>query len=192
MNRREFVNWRARACRSRRSPRPWCRRNRRRPGEVRHRRADDVSPKLKMKVGTQHGDSDEILRALRGVRRQQHLQQPAVGEDGRGVVGRGAVEAPRARRVVRHLARHGAAADELVGDLAAPRCRRSISGKSPERDRNIDDICQMIRNCARAGILQVKYNFTLLGIPRTRHRAGPRRRRATASSSTPARSRIRR
>ena len=25
-------------------------------------------------------------------------------------------------------------------------------GKSPERDRDIDDICQMIRNCARAGI----------------------------------------
>ena len=24
-------------------------------------------------------------------------------------------------------------------------------GKSPERDRNIDDICQMIRNCSRAG-----------------------------------------
>ena len=25
-------------------------------------------------------------------------------------------------------------------------------GKSPERDREIDNICQMIRNCARAGI----------------------------------------
>ena len=36
-------------------------------------------------------------------------------------------------------------------------------GKSPERDRDIDDICQMIRNCARAGIMQVKYNFTLIG-----------------------------
>ena len=40
-------------------------------------------------------------------------------------------------------------------------------GKSPDRDRNIDDICQMIRNCARAGIFQVKYNFTLIGIPRS-------------------------
>jgi D-mannonate dehydratase len=28
-------------------------------------------------------------------------------------------------------------------------------GKSPERDRNIDDICQQIRNCAKAGIFQV-------------------------------------
>jgi mannonate dehydratase len=40
-------------------------------------------------------------------------------------------------------------------------------GKGPDRDRNIDDICQMIRNCSRAGINQVKYNFTLLGVPRT-------------------------
>jgi hypothetical protein len=40
-------------------------------------------------------------------------------------------------------------------------------GRSPERDRNIDDICQMIRNCARAGIFHVKYNFTIIGIPRS-------------------------
>jgi mannonate dehydratase len=40
-------------------------------------------------------------------------------------------------------------------------------GKSPDRDRNIDDICQMIRNCARAGIYQVKYNFTMIGVVRT-------------------------
>ena len=40
-------------------------------------------------------------------------------------------------------------------------------GQSPERDRNIDDICQQIRNCAKAGIFQVKYNFTILGIPRS-------------------------
>jgi mannonate dehydratase len=40
-------------------------------------------------------------------------------------------------------------------------------GQSPERDRNIDDICQILRNCAKAGIPSVKYNFTLIGIPRS-------------------------
>lgn len=40
-------------------------------------------------------------------------------------------------------------------------------GKSPERDRDIDEICQMIRNVGRAGIPAVKYNLTLLGVPRT-------------------------
>ena len=41
-------------------------------------------------------------------------------------------------------------------------------GKSPERDREIDQVCQMIRNVSRAGIPGVKYNFTLLGVVRTK------------------------
>lgn len=40
-------------------------------------------------------------------------------------------------------------------------------GKSPQRDRNIDDICTMIRNCAKAGIPAVKYNMSILGVVRT-------------------------
>ena len=40
-------------------------------------------------------------------------------------------------------------------------------GRSPERDREIEQICQMIRNAARAGIPAVKYNLTLLGVVRT-------------------------
>ena len=49
-------------------------------------------------------------------------------------------------------------------------------GKSPERDREIDDICQMIRNAAKAGIPALKYNLTILGVVRTEPHAGPRRR----------------
>src|SRR4029453_1935764 len=45
-------------------------------------------------------------------------------------------------------------------------------GKSPERDREIDDICQMIRNTARAGIPALKYNLTLLGVVRTESTPG--------------------
>jgi mannonate dehydratase len=40
-------------------------------------------------------------------------------------------------------------------------------GKSPERDREIDTICQMIGNAARAGIPALKYNLTILGVVRT-------------------------
>ena len=50
-------------------------------------------------------------------------------------------------------------------------------GKSPERDREIDQICQIIRNVARAGIPAVKYNLTILGVVRTtstRGRGGAR------------------
>jgi mannonate dehydratase len=35
--------------------------------------------------------------------------------------------------------------------------------KSPERDREIDNVCQIIRNAARVGIPAVKYNLTILG-----------------------------
>jgi mannonate dehydratase len=42
-----------------------------------------------------------------------------------------------------------------------------MMGKSPERDREIDSICQMIRNVAKAGIPAVKYNLTILGVIRT-------------------------
>lgn len=40
-------------------------------------------------------------------------------------------------------------------------------GKSPERDREIDNICQMIRNAARAGIPALKYNMSILGVVST-------------------------
>ncbi len=42
-----------------------------------------------------------------------------------------------------------------------------LLGKSPARDRAIDDICTMIRNCAQAGIPAVKYNMSILGVVRT-------------------------
>src|SRR5499427_9477778 len=45
-------------------------------------------------------------------------------------------------------------------------------GKSPERDREIDDVCQMIRNAARAGIPALKYNMSVLGVVRTESTKG--------------------
>ena len=42
-----------------------------------------------------------------------------------------------------------------------------LLGKSPERDREIDHICQMIRNAAAAGIPLLKYNMSVLGVVRS-------------------------
>jgi mannonate dehydratase len=53
-------------------------------------------------------------------------------------------------------------------------------GKSPERDREIDGICEMIRNAARAGIPALKYNMSILGVVRTE----PTRGRGGARYST--------
>lgn len=47
----------------------------------------------------------------------------------------------------------------------------------PERERQLDSICALIRNLARAGIPAAKYNLNLIGIPRTapeRGRGGSR------------------
>lgn len=40
-------------------------------------------------------------------------------------------------------------------------------GKSPERDKDIEDARLMIRNCAAAGIPAIKYNMSILGVLRT-------------------------
>ena len=45
-------------------------------------------------------------------------------------------------------------------------------GKGPERDREIDDVCRMIRNASRAGIPPLKYNMSVLGVVRTEPTTG--------------------
>jgi mannonate dehydratase len=40
-------------------------------------------------------------------------------------------------------------------------------GRSPDRERDIEDMQKLIRNCARVGIPAIKYNLNLLGVPRT-------------------------
>ena len=47
-----------------------------------------------------------------------------------------------------------------------------VLGKSPERDREIDSICALIERLAKAGIPSAKYNFNIIGIPRTPHAVG--------------------
>ncbi|MGH9658413.1 MAG: mannonate dehydratase, partial [Bryobacteraceae bacterium] len=44
--------------------------------------------------------------------------------------------------------------------------------QSPERDRDIEDVQNLIRNCAKAGIPSIKYNMSLLGVLRTERTPG--------------------
>ncbi len=53
-------------------------------------------------------------------------------------------------------------------------------GKSPERDREIESIQNLIRNVGEAGIPAVKYNMNIIGIPRSEREAG----RGGSSNST--------
>ncbi len=128
--------------------------------------AATTSPNVRMKVGTQHGHSDPILRACAafGVNNIcSGLPSPKVDEawsvDGLS----------KLRDVV---ASYGIALDMVPLPMSSSEISHAelpaiyLDG-GPERDRAIDDICRIIRNCARAGIFQVKYNFTLIGIPRS-------------------------
>jgi mannonate dehydratase len=133
----------------------------------------------RMKPGTQHGDSDAILRVLAGFG-VNHIcsRLPSAKMDEAW-----SVEALTLRR--EHVESFGLTLDMVPLPLSSSEISRSenaaiLLGTDPERDRQIDDICRMIRNTARAGIPAVKYNLTLIGIPRT----APTRGRGGARYST--------
>ena len=50
---------------------------------------------------------------------------------------------------------------------AASHGKAIMLGKEPERQREIDEVCAIIRNCAAVGIPAAKYNMNLLGVLRT-------------------------
>jgi mannonate dehydratase len=128
--------------------------------------APTTSPKVRMKVGTQHGHSDAILRACAAFGVNNicgGLPSPNIDEAW-------SVDALSKLRDL--VASHDISLDMLPLPMSSSEISRAelpaiYLAASPERDRAIDGICQIVRNCARAGIFQVKYNFTLIGIPRS-------------------------
>ena len=132
--------------------------------------------KARMKAGTQHGDSDAILRVLAGFG-VNHIcsRLPSARLDDTWSV-------DALNRLRERVESFGITLDMVPLPLSSSEISRSenpaiLLAKDPDRDRQIDEICQMIRNTARAGIPSVKYNLTLIGIPRsapTRGRGGAR------------------
>ncbi len=123
-------------------------------------------PPARMKVGTQHGDSDTILRACAAFGVNNicgSLPSRRMDE---------AWSVDSLSKLKERVGSYGISLDMVPLPMSSLEISKAempaiFLGQSPERDRNIDDICEMIRNCARAGIFQVKYNFTIIGIPRT-------------------------
>src|SRR5262245_25886210 len=125
-----------------------------------------ASPRAMMKVGTQHGDTDAILRACAAF----GVNNICSALPSRTMDAAWSVEGLSKLRD--RVAAYGISLDMVPLPMSSSEISEAempaiYLGRSPERDRNIDDICQMIRNCARAGIFQVKYNFTIIGIPRS-------------------------
>jgi mannonate dehydratase len=121
--------------------------------------------KVKFKVGTQHGDSDAILKAMAAFGCNNICgSMPSARLDEKW-----SVEALTKHR--ERVESYGISLDMMPITMTSASIDRAqmpaIFLAGPDRDRNIDDICTQIRNCAKAGIFQVKYNFTIIGIPRS-------------------------
>ena len=131
-----------------------------------------------MTVGTQHDSSDEVLGVLAalGVSRIcSRLPSPTFDESW-------SVEGLTKLR--ERVEAFGIVLDMVPLPLSSNPIARvempNIMLGRPERDREIEQICQMIRNAASAGIPSLKYNLTLLGVVRTAATKG----RGGASYST--------
>jgi mannonate dehydratase len=124
-----------------------------------------------MKAGTQHGDSDAILRVLAGFGVNHicsRLPSPALDA---------AWSVDGLTRLRTRVESFGLTLDMVPLPLSSSEISRSelpaiLLARAPERDQQIDAVCQMIRNAARAGIPSVKYNLTFIGIPRSAPTAG--------------------
>jgi mannonate dehydratase len=124
-----------------------------------------------MKVGTQHDSSNEVLAILAGLGVTNICSRlPSERLDHEWSVD--ALERLRER-----VEGFGITLDMVPLPLSSKPIATAenpniLLGRSPERDREIDGICQMIRNAAGAGIPSLKYNLTLLGVVRTPNTPG--------------------
>jgi mannonate dehydratase len=124
--------------------------------------AADYKPgRAVMKVGCQRRSDDEHLNMLA---RHGVLHACGYPEQGEG----GSFELDAMQRLVERGRKHGVSIDMIQLPLPSSYITRSpmssiMMGK-PDRDRDIDKCCEIIRNAAKAGIPSIKYNMTILGV----------------------------
>jgi mannonate dehydratase len=129
------------------------------------------SQKVLMRAGHQHDHSEETLRVLAAF----GVNQICSALPSRRMDENWTVEG--LTRLRERVESHGIKLEMVPlplssSDIARAENPNIMLGKSPERDREIDDICRMIANAAKAGIPAVKYNLTLLGVVRTERTLG--------------------
>lgn len=128
-------------------------------------------PHGRMKLGTQHDSSNETLRviaALGVTHICSTLPSPTL-DNNWSLAG-----LSKLRERVESFGLALAAVPLPLSSLPIERSEMPaiMLGQSPQRDRDIDQIRQMIQNCSRAGIPMVKYNLNILGVPRTARTPG--------------------
>ncbi len=140
------------------------------PASQVHRAAESRN-KVLMKVGTQHDSSDEVLPILAalGVNHICSRLPSARFDEAWSVEG---LSRLRARVESAGLSLDMVPLPMSSNPIARAENPAILLGTAPDRDREIDDICQMIRNAGRAGVPALKYNLTLLGVVRTESTPG--------------------
>jgi mannonate dehydratase len=124
-----------------------------------------------MKAGHQHDHSETTLRALAAF----GVTNICSGKIGKELdEGWGVDDLTRLRK---HVESFGIKLDCVPLPLSSSYITRSehpeiMLAKDPERDRTLENFCQMIRNCGKAGIPMVKYNLTFIGVVRTERTVG--------------------
>jgi mannonate dehydratase len=132
-----------------------------------------------MKAGTQHGSDDATLRVLAafGVNNICSSLPSRKFDENWSVEG--------LSKLKDRVESFGISLDMVPLPMSSSPIERAempdiLLARDPQRDRDIDSICQMLRNCARVGIPSVKYNLTFIGVPRSERTLG----RGGASYST--------
>lgn len=127
--------------------------------------------KSNLRGGHQHNHSEEVLRHLAayGITSICSRLPSRVMDENWSVEG--------LTRLREHVESFGVKLEMVPLPLSSSNFRGAenpniMLGKSPERDREIDTICRMIENCAKAGIPAAKYNLTLLGVVSTEATTG--------------------
>ena len=127
--------------------------------------------KALMKAGTQHSDADEVLKVMAAF----GVNHICSALPSRNFDEKWSVES--LSRLRERVESHGLKLEMAPLPLSSAYITRHenpniMLGKSPERDREIDNICQMIRNASKAGIPALKYNMSILGVVRTESTPG--------------------
>ena len=132
------------------------------------------TPAARMKVGCQEGPTnDEWLRffARHGVR---HICGALPSREDHAPFTVDELSSLRDR-----CSKHGVALSMMTEPNLRPtpidesRHPAILLGQSPDRDRDIEKIQTLIRNCARAGIPAIRYNLTIIGYQRSGKVPGP-------------------
>jgi mannonate dehydratase len=117
-----------------------------------------------LKLGTQHGDSDDILTAMAAFGVNHICSEPPAQEQDPW-------SSDALARKREHIESFGLKVDGLrllhPATIDKSEIPNVMEGKSPERDREIDIISSKIRNAAKAGYPMLTYNLSMLGVVRT-------------------------